>query len=176
MYIIKSDDQFVLKSSIQEQLKHSCIEYCIEKREQFSNIECIIITLSLLIALYSYVISGMIICLKTGFIIFILCMLLLWICSKVQNESLLITAPIGLQLTITYITGHQKVFSLPWERITDVLIVDVIQTQKVLYYLAIKTSQNGLVILFQKSAPRLHFLEVIYKDVYKLLEKNRSLS
>lgn len=173
MYTIKSDDQFVLKSSTQEQLKHSCIEYCIEKREQFSNIECLIIILSLLIALYSSTISTTIICLKTEFIILVLFVLILRICSKVQNESLLIIAPIGLQLTITYITGHQNVFSLPWESIADVLIVDVIHTQKVLYYLAIKTSQNGLVTLFQRSAPRLHFLEIIYRDVYKLLEKNK---
>lgn len=163
----------MLKSSTQEQLKHSCIEYCIEKREQFSNIECLFIILSLLIALYSYAISTTIICLKTGFNILVLLILLLQICSKVQNESLLIIAPIGLQLTITYITGHQRVFSLPWESITDVLIVDVIHTQKVLYYIAIKTSQNGLVTLFQRSAPRLYFLEIIYKDVYKLLKKNK---
>jgi len=76
-------------------------------------------------------------------------------------------------LTTTYITGHQRVFSLPWESIIDVLIVDIIHTQKVLYYLAIKTPQNGIVTLFQKSAPRLHFLEIIYKDIYRLLENNR---
>lgn len=172
MNVIMLDDQLVLKSSTQEQLKHSCIEYCVEKRQHFSRIECFIVILSLLIAIYLYIINVTILCLKTGFITLILFVLLLRISFKVKNESLLITAPIGLQLTTTYITGHQKVFSLPWESITDVLIVDVIHTQKVLYYLAVKTSQNGLVTLFQNSAPRLHFLEIIYKDIYKLLDKN----
>ncbi|VVC40401.1 GPI-GlcNAc transferase complex, PIG-H component, conserved domain [Cinara cedri] len=167
------DSRLVLKSSTQVSLNHSCIEYCVEKREYFSNIEYIVVVLSLLMALYSYIISTTIICIKIGFIVFILFMLSLWLSFKVHNESLLITAPIGLQLTTTYITGHQRVFSLPWQSITDVLIVDVIRTQKVLYYLAIKTPQNGLVTLFQKSAPRLNFLEIIYKDIYKLLESNR---
>lgn len=174
MNVIKSDDKLVLKSSTQESLKHSCIEYCVEKREKYSNTECLIFVISLLIAAYSYLINSTVLCLKTASIIVIfLFIFVLRFSFKVCNESLLITAPIGLQLTTTYITGHQRVFSLPWESITDVLIVDVIHTQKVLYYLAIKTPQNGIVTLFQKSAPRLHFLEIIYKDVYKLLENNR---
>jgi len=174
MNIIKTDNRLVLKSSIQESLKHSCIEYCVEKREKFSNTECVIVVLSLLVAAYSYLVNSTVLCSKTVFIIAIVLFIFgLRFSFKVCNESLLITAPIGLQLTTTYITGHQRVFSLPWESITDVLIVDVIQTQKVLYYLAIKTPQNGIVTLFQKSSPRLHFLEIIYKDVYKLLENNR---
>lgn len=173
MNIIKSDDRLVLKSSTHDSLKHSCIEYCVEKLVTFSNIEYFIIVISLLVAMYSYLISANLICLKTGFTVLIVFMLTLWFSFKVRNESLLLTAPIGLQLTTTYITGHQRVFTLPWQSISDVLIVDVIHTQKILYYLAIKTTQNGLVTLFQKSAPRLHFLEIIYKDVYKLLENNR---
>jgi len=163
----------MLKSSTQETVKHSCIEYCVEKRDKFSNSELIVIAIALLISLYLYIISITVICLENAFIVIILIMIVLWFSFKVHNESLLITAPIGLQLTTTYITGHQRVFSLPWQSINDILIVDVIHIQKVLYYLAIKTPQNGLVILFQKSAPRLHFLEIIYKDVYKLLENNR---
>jgi len=163
----------MLKSSTQETVKHSCIEYCVEKRDKFSNSELIVIAIVLLISLYFYIISITVICLENAFIVIILIMIVLWFSFKVHNESLLITAPIGLQLTTTYITGHQRVFSLPWQSINDILIVDVIHIQKVLYYLAIKTPQNGLVILFQKSAPRLHFLEIIYKDVYKLLENNR---
>jgi len=173
MNIIKSDHKFMLKSSTQETVKHSCIEYCVEKRDKFSNSELIVIAIVLLISLYFYIISITVICLENAFIVIILIMIVLWFSFKVHNESLLITAPIGLQLTTTYITGHQRVFSLPWQSINDILIVDVIHIQKVLYYLAIKTPQNGLVILFQKSAPRLHFLEIIYKDVYKLLENNR---
>lgn len=174
MNIIKSDNRLVLKSSIQESLKHSCIEYCVEKREKCSNTEYLIITMSLLLAAYSYLVNPTVSCSKTVFIIaIVLFMIGLKFSFKVCNEALLITAPIGLQLTTTYMTGHQRVFSIPWQSITDVLIVDVIHTQKVLYYLAIKTPQNGIVTLFQKSAPRLHFLEIIYKDVYKLLENNR---
>lgn len=175
MNIIKSDNRLVLKSSIQESLKHSCLEYCVEKREKCSKTECVIILMSLLIAVYSYLVNSTVICSKTVFIIAIIVLFIfgLRFSFKVCYESLLITAPIGLQLTTTYITGHQRVFSLPWQSITDVLIVDVIHAQKVLYYLAIKTPQNGIVTLFQKSSPRLHFLEIIYKDVYKLLENNR---
>jgi len=174
MNIIKSDDKLVLKSSIQESLKHSCIEYCVEKREKCSNTECFVIVLSLLIAVYSYLSNSIALCPKTiSIIAIVLFIFALQFSFKVSNESLLITAPIGLQLTTTYITGHQRVFSLPWENIIDVLIVDIIHTQKVLYYLAIKTPQNGIVTLFQKSAPRLHFLEIIYKDVYRLLENNK---
>lgn len=168
-----TEDRLVLKSSTQESLKHSCIEYCVEKRKRFSNAEYIVVVLSILMAVYFYIISTTLISIKTGLIVIILLVLSLWFTYKVHNESLLMIAPIGLQLTTTYITGHQRVFSLPWQSITDVLIVDVIHTQKVLYYLAIKTPQNGLVTLFQKSVPRLHFLEIIYKDIYKLLESNR---
>lgn len=169
-----SDNRLVLKSSIQESLKHSCLEYSVEKREKCSNTECFIIVMSLLIAAYSYLVNSTVLCSKTVFITAIVLLIFgLRFSFKVCNESLLITAPIGLQLTTTYITGHQRVFSLPWQSIADVLIVDVIHTQKVLYYLAIKTPQNGIITLFQKSAPRLHFLEIIYKDVYKLLENNR---
>jgi len=123
---------------------------------------------------YSYLSNSIAFCPKTiSIIVIVLFIFALRFSFKVSNESLLITAPIGLQLTTTYITGHQRVFSLPWESIIDVLIVDIIHTQKVLYYLAIKTPQNGIVTLFQKSAPRLHFLEIIYKDVYRLLENNK---
>lgn len=173
MNVIKSDNRLVLKSSTLEPLKHSCVEYSVEKRENFSIAERFIIVTSLLTALYSYLTNNSVICLETGFVSFVLLVLAIRLCFKVHNESLLITAPIGLQLITTYITGQQNVYSLPWQSITDVLIVDVIHTQKVLYYLAVKTPQNGLVILFQKSAPRLNFLEIIYKDVYKLLENNR---
>ncbi|XP_015365658.1 PREDICTED: phosphatidylinositol N-acetylglucosaminyltransferase subunit H-like [Diuraphis noxia] len=174
MNIIMSDNRLVLKSSVQESLKHSCIEYCVEKREKCSNTEYLIIMMSLLLAAYSYLINPTVLISKTVFIIAIVLFIIgLRFSFKVYNESLLITAPIGLQLTTTYMTGHQRVFSIPWHSITDVLIVDVIHTQQVLYYLAIKTPQNGIVTLFQKSAPRLHFLEIIYKDVYKLLENNR---
>lgn len=173
MNVVKSDNRLVLKSSTQESLKHSYVEYCVEKREPFSVVECTIVVTLLIIAVYSCLISATVLCMRTGLIVLILFMLVLHFCCKVHNETLLITAPIGLQLTTTYITGRQKVFSLPWQSIADVLIVDVIHTQKVLYYLAIKTSQNGLVTLFQKSAPRLHFLEIMYRDVYKLIENNR---
>lgn len=173
MKIVKTDDRLLLKSSTQESLKHSCIEYCVEKRESFSTTECVIVIMSLLIALYSYLVSVTVLCMKTGLIVLILFVLVLYFNNKVHSETLLIAAPIGLQLTTTYITGHQNVFSLPWQSIADVLIVDVIRTQRVLYYLAIKTSQNGLITLFQKSTPRLHFLEIMYRDVYRLLENNR---
>jgi len=146
----------------------------VEKREKCSNTECLIIAMSLFLAAYSYLVNPTELCSMTVFIITIVLFIIgLRFSFKVCNESLLITAPIGLQLTTTYMTGHQKVFSIPWQSITDVLIVDVIHTQKVLYYLAIKTPQNGIVTLFQKSAPRLIFLEIIYKDVYKLLENNK---
>lgn len=173
MNIIMSDDRLVLKTSIHESLKHSCLEYCVEKREKYSKTECLIIVVSLLLTVYTYAINTTYECLKTGIIAAFLFLLLLRFTHKVHNESLLITAPIGLQLTTTYITGYQRVFSLPWQSITDILIVDVIQTQKVLYYMAIKTPQNGLVTLFQNSAPRLHFLEIIYRDIFKLMEIHR---
>lgn len=173
MNVIKFDNRLFLKSSIQESLKHSCVEYCVEKREKYSNTEYVIVVMTL-IAAYIYLVNSTGLCTKNVFIIAIVLSIYgLWFSFKVSNESLLIIAPIGLQLTTTYITGHQSVFSLPWQSITDVLIVDVIHTQKVLYYLAIKTPQNGIVTLFQESAPRLHFLEIIYKDVYKLLENNK---
>lgn len=173
MNTIKLDDRLILKSSTDKSFKHSCIEYCVEKREKCSNTELLVIAISLAIAVYLYLISASVMCLEMVFIFFVLFVLILRFSFKIHNESLLITAPIGLQMTTTYITGHQSVFTLPWQSITDILIVDGIQTQKVLYYLAIKTPQNRLVTLFQNSAPRLHFLEIIYKDVYKLLENSR---
>jgi hypothetical protein len=163
----------VLKTSIDESVKHSCIEYCVEKREKFSKTECFIIVVSLLMAIYTHAINTAFECLKTGIVAVFLFLMILRFIYKVHSESLVIIAPIGLQLTTTYINGRQKVFSLPWQSITDILIVDVIHTQKVLYYLAIKTTQNGLVTLFQKSAPRLNFLEIIYRDIFKLMEIHR---
>lgn len=173
MDVLKSDERLVLKSSTRESPKHSCVEYCIEKREKCSNAELSMVAISLVVAAYMFASSPTVLRLKTALALLVACTLILRISFKVHSESLLITAPIGLQLTTTYITGGQKVLSLPWQSIADVLIVDVIHTQKVLYYLAIKTPGNGLVALFQKSAPRLHFLEIIYKDVYRLLENNR---
>lgn len=173
MDVVKSDDKLLLKSSTKNHLKHLSIEYCVEKREQCSKVECLVVAMSLLMSVYSYLISATVICPKTGFTFLVVLLLTIRLCFKVRTESLLVTAPIGLQLTTTYVTGRQKVLSLPWQSIADVLIVDVIHSQKVLYYLAIKTSQNGLVTLFQKSSPRLHFLEIIYKDVYRLLENNK---
>lgn len=173
MDVLKSDERLVLKSSTRESPKHSCVEYCIEKREKCSNAELLMVAISLAVVAYMFASCPTVLRPKTAFAVIIACVLILRISYKVHSELLLITAPIGLQLTTTYVTGGQKVFSLPWQSVADVLIVDVIHTQKVLYYLAIKTPGNGLVTLFQKSVPRLHFLEIIYKDVYKLLENNR---
>ncbi|XP_050441294.1 phosphatidylinositol N-acetylglucosaminyltransferase subunit H-like [Adelges cooleyi] len=173
MNIIKVDNRIILKSSTHEPLKHSCIEYSVEKRKKMSNVEYIVIVIILFVVMYTILTGITLLCFNTVITLSISLLLSLRVCSKVHNESLLIAAPIGLQLTTTYITGRQMVFSLPWTCISDILIIDVIHTQQVLFYLAVKTYQNGLIILFQKSAPRLQFLEIIYKDVHKLLEHNR---
>lgn len=173
MPVIKTDGRLVLKSSTQKSLKHTCIEYCVEKREPLLNLPCLVVIMVLLFAMYPCIISETKLWMRTALIAVVLSTLVFCLCYKVHSETLLITAPIGLQMTTTYVTGYHKVFSLPWQNIADVLIVDVIQNQKVLYYLAIKTSQGGLVTLFQKCAPRLGFLEIMYRDVHRLLEKNK---
>ncbi|XP_050525226.1 phosphatidylinositol N-acetylglucosaminyltransferase subunit H-like [Daktulosphaira vitifoliae] len=173
MRIIKMDHQHILKSSIHESLKVSCVEYSVEKLKKIVNTDLFALFTTLTLTVYSIIINKTLI--SISFILYssVLLLQLVRICCMIHSESLLITAPIGLQLTTTYVTGRQMVLSLPWNCIKDILIVDLIHRQQVLFYLAVQTSQNGLIILFQKSKPRLHILEIIYRDTHKLIENNR---
>lgn len=167
------DQQNILKSSTYESFEVSCVEYSVEKLKKIVNTDLFALFTILALIVYSIMTSTTIINICTILYSLILILLLVRVCSKVHSESLLITAPIGLQLTTTYVTGRQMVLLLPWNCISDILIVDLIHRQQVLFYLAVQTTQNGLIVLFQKSKPRLHILEIIYRDAYKVIESNR---
>lgn len=100
------------------------------------------------------------------------------ICNFVKEESLLVTVPLCLQYTKTSRNGSRRVNYIPWCDIKDFVIIEVITGQKVLFYLALllndgNTKSNQHLILFKETMPRLHHLEIIYKEAQSLIDKYR---
>ncbi|XP_023718294.1 phosphatidylinositol N-acetylglucosaminyltransferase subunit H-like [Cryptotermes secundus] len=96
---------------------------------------------------------------------------LLW---SVNSESVLLVAPVGLQLTATYQFGRQTSQFIPWHFITDVIINEAITLHRVVYYLAVlleqpyhETTRKKLIPLFQHTRPRLACLEMIYQRIQR---------
>ncbi|RZF40769.1 hypothetical protein LSTR_LSTR011286 [Laodelphax striatellus] len=96
---------------------------------------------------------------------------------EIVSETLLVAVPLGVQFITSYNFGQRNIMFLPWNSIRDVLIVEVITGQRVLFYLALiiesSNEESKLLMLFQNTKPRLSYLEEIYTPVQKLIETNR---
>lgn len=97
----------------------------------------------------------------------------------VEKESLLLVVPLTIQITTTYIFGNETTFSLAWETLGDLMIMEVIMGQRVHYFLSITIIDNKRdnelehVILFRNSKPPLKCLEVLYRDIQLNLDRSR---
>lgn len=109
-------------------------------------------------------------------------LLILRLLLRVQQETLLVIVPVGIQFTTTFLTGRKSVIFIPWHVIKDFLILDIITGQRVLFYLAvliIKTEKNvstneELLVLFQHTKPRLPCLENMYRNLQRLLRRHNT--
>ncbi|KAK7793758.1 hypothetical protein R5R35_000956 [Gryllus longicercus] len=100
---------------------------------------------------------------------------------SVQKETLLVIAPVGLQITTTFLCGYENSHFIPWYCIVDVIINEAISLQKVLFYLAVlvehkseKDTSRKIIPLFQFTRPRLKCLEQIYINIQRLFSVSRS--
>ena len=117
---------------------------------------------------------------STYFLFSMLCFsLFMCLYSTVENESLLLVVPLTLQMTTTYILGNQSTFSMPWSAIGDFMIMEVIMGQKVHYFLSLVINSDiscedpDHIILFRNIKPPLICLEVVYRDLQKILDRSR---
>lgn len=106
------------------------------------------------------------------FLSVILVLLLILIVAKillfVKKETLYVIAPVGVQFITTYVVGQESVLFVPWHSIKSFVIVEMIVGQQIFFYLGLQNKtndDNGLVILFQNTRPRLSYLEEIYKVI-----------
>lgn len=89
----------------------------------------------------------------------------------VVKETLHVITPIGVQFTSTSFIGKESVLFIPWHSVKDFVIVEVIVGQQICFYLAIQTLTNnneGLIILFKNTRPRLLSLEEMYRVIIGL--------
>lgn len=107
------------------------------------------------------------------FLCFLCLVLILKLHLKVKQESLLIIASLGLQLTTTFVTGRKASQFILREDINDVVINEGIFMNRVLFYLAVllkdikdPLKMNGIIPLFKYTFPRLDSLEYIYNGIH----------
>lgn len=108
--------------------------------------------------------------------IFIFLVIVLQLLSTIKKESLLITVPIGIQFSSIYTYGKKTVTFIPWCAIEDIVIIEVISGQQVLFYLGLLLNDNykddnvnGLLVLFQNTRPRLTVLEEMYNIIQQII-------
>ncbi|KAJ0173690.1 hypothetical protein K1T71_010839 [Dendrolimus kikuchii] len=107
-----------------------------------------------------------------------------WITHSVQSESLLVIPTVGIQSSVKYVCGREDNF-VSWASVDDVIINEVIKTNRVLYYLTLLVKINGqcsseqdtkLIPLFKYTKPRLVMLEQIYSELQTLLIQSQKVS
>ncbi|KAL1139181.1 hypothetical protein AAG570_009240 [Ranatra chinensis] len=81
---------------------------------------------------------------------------LLW---AVKSETLLMTVPVGLQLTTTYVLGQESILFIPWDCLEDIIIIEVITGQQVLYYLAATLSGERSHVILNNDGLKSHLVE-----------------
>ncbi|KAL3288906.1 hypothetical protein HHI36_003351 [Cryptolaemus montrouzieri] len=99
-------------------------------------------------------------------VIFIILTSFIYIKSgSIIEESFISVEPLGYQLITKYVLGQKSEF-IPYERVQNMFINEVIFKQKIIYILTILAKEsNGeiLIPLFTGCKPRLKCLEFIYK-------------
>jgi hypothetical protein len=168
-YFIRSFNQWGNKT------KCGCIEFSFYNTAWFASKFNLVTLSALVVSIISIVLVFIdesklkfpVICVLT-----IICLsLILKILFGVKKETLHVIAPIGVQFITSYIVGKESVWFLPWHALKNFVIVEVIVGQQIFFYLGLQNKANnneGLVILFQKTRPRLHILEEMYKDIVGL--------
>ncbi|KFM72078.1 Phosphatidylinositol N-acetylglucosaminyltransferase subunit H, partial [Stegodyphus mimosarum] len=117
------------------------------------------------------------------FLCFLCVILVLKLHHKVKQESLLVIASLGLQLTTTFVTGRKASQFILQRDIQDVVINEGIFMHRVLFYLAVllrdvkdPTNLKCLIPLFKYTFPRLDCLESIYNGIQASLFLNQTES
>ncbi|XP_015925558.1 phosphatidylinositol N-acetylglucosaminyltransferase subunit H [Parasteatoda tepidariorum] len=113
-----------------------------------------------------------------GIFLIILCfVLILKLHLKVKEESLLVIASLGLQLTTTFVTGRKASQFFHRHDVYDIVINEGFFMQRIIFYLAILLQDmkdplkiSSIVPLFQYTFPRLNCLEKIYNGVQASLQ------
>ncbi|KAK9874035.1 hypothetical protein WA026_002388 [Henosepilachna vigintioctopunctata] len=85
------------------------------------------------------------------------------------EETLIIIKPLGYQLSTKYLMGQKSKF-IPYEKVQNVFINEVIFKQKIIYLLTILAKESSgeiLLPLFEGCKPRLSCLEFIYKVLFQ---------
>ncbi|GIX84364.1 phosphatidylinositol N-acetylglucosaminyltransferase subunit H [Caerostris darwini] len=106
------------------------------------------------------------------FLFFLCAMLILKLHLKVKQESLLVIASIGLQLTTTFVTGRKESQFIFNRNIYDVVINEGMYMHRIIFYLAVLLRDikdplkiSSIVPLFQHTFPRLDSLQKIYNGI-----------
>ncbi|GBL86396.1 Phosphatidylinositol N-acetylglucosaminyltransferase subunit H [Araneus ventricosus] len=113
-----------------------------------------------------------------GVFLFILCVvLILKLHLKVKQESLLVIASLGLQLTTTFVTGRKESQFIFNQNIYDVVINEGMYMHRIIFYLAVllrdikePLKMSHIIPLFQHTFPRLDSLEKIFNGVQNSLQ------
>ncbi|GFU17648.1 phosphatidylinositol N-acetylglucosaminyltransferase subunit H [Nephila pilipes] len=117
-----------------------------------------------------------------GIFLFFLCIVLIFkLHRKVKQESLLVIASLGLQLTTTFVTGRKESQFILNQNIYDVVINEGIFMHRIIFYLAVLLRDikdplkiSNIVPLFQHTFPRLDCLERIYVGVQNSFQNYHS--
>ncbi|KAG8192068.1 hypothetical protein JTE90_025332 [Oedothorax gibbosus] len=108
-----------------------------------------------------------------GIFLIILCIVLVFkLHLKVKQESLLVMASLGLQLTTTFVTGRKASYFIFHGDMYDVVINEGIFMQRIIFYLAVLIKDmkdppkiGSIIPLFQHTFPRLDSLKQIYNGI-----------
>ncbi|KAG8259175.1 hypothetical protein J6590_017354 [Homalodisca vitripennis] len=151
--------------------KCGCVEFSFDNVTWFASKTSLISVV--VVTVFMLVLGCQFFDLKLGF--YVICFstvallsLLVKILMCVQKETLHVIAPVGVQFITTYLIGKESVLFVPWHSLKNFVIVEMIVGQKIFFYLGLQNrmnSNNGLVILFQKTRPRLMHLEEMYRVI-----------
>ncbi|XP_038206603.1 phosphatidylinositol N-acetylglucosaminyltransferase subunit H-like [Zerene cesonia] len=119
--------------------------------------------------------------LTTTLVIFIVIAFLIffWVTHTVQEESVLVIPTVCVQSSVKFVVGREDNY-IPWSNIDDVIINEVVQMNRVLYFLTILVKTNEtegnpkLMPMFKYTKPRLMMLQVIYNQIQALLLESRN--
>jgi len=97
---------------------------------------------------------------------------------KVKEESLLVMASLGVQLTTTFASGRSQCVFYQSHQVADIVINEAVTMQRVMFYLCIllkdqaaSSSRIGsLIPLYQQSWPGLACLRDIYRGIHKVMD------
>ncbi|KAK9499181.1 hypothetical protein O3M35_003680 [Rhynocoris fuscipes] len=149
----------------------------VQSNKNYLFILFIILTVILLICYYQqssnvYWLSTLYLILALLFVLFAI----LTVLFSVKHERVILVVPIAMQLKTTYLSGRETISSIPWHLLGNLMILDIIVGQQVLFFLAVEvkiSNSSKHVILFRHTKPRLKYLERIYRDFQEILDVNR---